>query len=96
MFTPNELGPVADGFTLTVGPNPTAGTATVRFTLTEAQPVRLALYDVTGREVAVVEGSYAAGPGSVTVPTASLAPGVYVLRFDGRDGRVSQTVSVIR
>ena len=93
---PNELGPVAEGFSLTVGPNPARGDATVRFSLTEAQDVRLALFDVTGRQVAVVSGTYAAGPGAVALPTARLAPGVYVLRFDGRDGQVSQTVSVVR
>ena len=93
---PNEVGPEAEGFSLTVGPNPARGDATVRFSLTGAQDVRLALYDITGRQVAVVAGSYGAGPGAVVLPTASLAPGVYVLRFSGRDGGVSQTVSVVR
>ena len=94
--TPNELGPVADGFSLSVGPNPTRGDATVRFSLTEAQNVDIALYDVTGRRVAQVSGTFPAGPGAVALPTAGLAPGVYVMRFDGPDGRVSQTVSVVR
>ncbi len=92
----NDLGPVADGFALSVGPNPTRGDATVRFSLTEAQQVQVALYDVTGRRVAEVSGTYPAGPSAVSLPTAGLATGVYVVRFDGRDGRVSQTVSVVR
>ena len=42
---------------------------------------RVALYDVLGREVAVAaQGERAAGPHTVALDTAGLAPGVYVVR----------------
>ena len=94
--TPVAGGPEA-AFSLAVGPNPTRGDATVRFALDRAQRARLALYDVLGREVAVVaEGAFAAGEATAAVPTAGLPAGVYVLRLQGEAGAVAQTLSVVR
>ncbi len=88
-------GPEA-AFSLTVGPNPTRGDATVRFTLDRAQRARLALYDVLGREVSVVEGTFGAGESSARLATSALPAGVYVLRLEGEAGTVSRSVSVVR
>ena len=94
--TPVAGGPEA-AFSLAVGPNPTRGDATVRFTLGRAQRARIALYDVLGREVAVVaEGAFAAGEASAVAPTAGLPAGVYVLRLQGEAGAVARTLSVVR
>ncbi len=89
-------GPSA-AFALTVGPNPTRGDATVRFTLDRAQDARLALYDVLGREVSVVAaGAFGAGQASATVATSGLPAGVYVLRLDAEAGTVTRPISVVR
>ncbi|MEM1116906.1 MAG: T9SS type A sorting domain-containing protein [Bacteroidota bacterium] len=94
--TPVEGGPEA-AFALTVGPNPTAGDATVRFSLDEAQDVRIALYDVLGRQVAIVaEGAFGAGEQVARVATGSLPAGVYVLRLDGETAAASRQISVVR
>ena len=96
LATPVEGGPEA-AFALSVGPNPVRGEATVRFSLVEAQGVRIALYDVLGREVAVVaEGSLSAGPHTARVAATSLPAGVYVLRLDGEGMSASRQISVVR
>ncbi len=92
----DEAAPEA-GLALAVGPNPTRGDATVRFSLDRAQRVEIALYDVLGRRVATVaEGAFAAGAATATVPTATLSTGVYVLRLQGEAGAVARPLSVVR
>ncbi len=60
-------------------PNPFAGTATLRFGLAEAGDVRLAVYDVLGREVAVLaDGLAEAGTHEVSLSGRGLAAGTYV------------------
>ena len=61
-------------------PNPSSGAAAVAYALPEAAVVRLAVYDVTGREVAVlVDGERAAGRHRAAL--GALAPGVYLVRL---------------
>ena len=68
-------------------PNPFTGEATVRFSVPEASPVRLALYDALGREVAVAfEGTAEPGEHAVTVG-GGLSPGLYLVRFDAPGAR---------
>ncbi|MEM1054397.1 MAG: reprolysin-like metallopeptidase [Bacteroidota bacterium] len=65
-----------------IAPNPTRGAARVPFTLAEAGEVRVAVYDVQGREVAVLaEGHHAAGSQEAIWAAGDLAPGVYVVRL---------------
>ena len=77
-------------------PNPTSGTA--RFTLTppEAAHMTVELIDVHGRVVAVPFQGAASGPTTVTVETAGLAPGVYVLRLDTGYEVHTRRVTVVR
>ncbi len=63
-------------------PNPVSGTAPVAFVLAEEGAARLAVYDLLGREVAVlVEASLAAGAHEVAFEAGRLAAGVYLLRL---------------
>ena len=72
---------VSGGLALSVRPNPVHGTATVGLTLDAPSAVRLALYDVLGREVAVLaEGAYGAGPLTAALDGTGLPGGVYLLR----------------
>ena len=90
-------GPEAGSFRLAVAPNPTAGNATVRVSLDRAQDVRVALYDMLGREVALVaEGQLAAGETPVTVSTSGLPAGIYVLRLTGESAAATTRLSVVR
>ncbi|WP_228350167.1 T9SS type A sorting domain-containing protein [Rhodocaloribacter litoris] len=68
-------------------PNPFSAATTFRFALPETAPVRLAVFDVLGRRVAVVaEGVYPAGTHEVRWHAASLPGGVYVYRLETREG----------
>jgi hypothetical protein len=68
---------------LPAGPNPFASSTTLRFALAEGGPVRIAIHDVRGREVAVLSDSrYEAGEFSVTWDGTDgkgepLGPGIY-------------------
>ena len=64
-------------------PNPFSSSTEIRFALPEAAAVRLAVYDVTGREVAVLaEGSFPAGEHGATWRPAGLSSGVYLVRLE--------------
>ena len=84
-----EAGPDAEALSLgAVHPNPVVGTASVSFRLGAAAAVRLAVFDVLGREVRVLtDGARAAGTYTESVATAGLPAGVYVVRLDA-SGRV--------
>ncbi|HYE95189.1 MAG TPA: T9SS type A sorting domain-containing protein [Rubricoccaceae bacterium] len=66
-------------------PNPFSATTTLRFAVSEAQHVTVALYDVTGRRVAVLfEGRMPADrQETVQVDGAPLPAGTYVVRLEG-------------
>ena len=67
-------------------PNPFNPATTISFRLPEANHVRLAVYDVTGREVAVlVNETLPSGSHSVTFEAGSIATGVYIYRLQAGD-----------
>jgi len=82
---------------LTLGPvypNPFNATVTISFMLPQASAVRLALYDVTGREAAVIaQGSYAAGSHSVSWIADNVAGGLHFLRLTS--GSQSRTAKLM-
>ncbi len=82
---------------LAVAPNPLAGQATVRYALAEAGAVRLAVYDVLGREVAVLADEHREGGAHEAAFDASALPaGAYVVRL-AAGGRVeTRRVTVLR
>jgi enterochelin esterase-like enzyme len=78
-------------------PNPTAGRAALTYTLTEPAHVRIALYDILGREVAVlVEGARPTGQHEVTVDASRLAPGLYVARLQAGSEVATRRLTVVR
>ena len=92
----NELPPSLADAPLAF-PNPTAGAATVAFTLAEAGDVSVDVFDVLGRRVATLaDGSAAAGPVRLDVPTGALAPGTYVVRVLTDAGAASTRLTVTR
>ena len=83
----NESGAPAAALSAEVYPNPFGDGATLRFVLEEAGPVRAVLYDVLGREVAVLAaGDRAAGSHTVSVSGSALPPGAYFLRLETAAG----------
>lgn len=78
-------------------PNPTTGTARVRFELDRPGAARLALVDALGREVAVLaDGTYSADVHDVALDARGLAAGVYVLRLTAADAVATARLSVVR
>ncbi len=94
-----STGPTAgaDVFALgAVAPNPTRGGARVRFTLPDAQTVRLSVTDLLGREVALlVDGPAPAGASEAALP-ADLPSGVYLVRLVGAGAEATRRVTVVR
>ncbi len=67
-------------------PNPFTAQTSLGFSLAEAAEVRLAVYDVLGREVAVlVDGPVEAGAHAATFEARGLASGTYVYRLVAGD-----------
>ena len=78
-------------------PNPAAGTATLAFHLAEAGPVRLDVFDVMGRRVAVlVDEARSAGPYEVAFDTSGLSGGVYLVRLGAGGETVARPLAVAR
>ncbi len=68
--------------TVGAAPNPFVGRTTLRYAVEAPSAVRLAVYDVLGREVALlVDGAVEAGQHEATFDARGLAPGVYVYRL---------------
>jgi hypothetical protein len=89
--------PPATAVSLVAVPNPSHGAATLRFTLPEAGAVRLAAYDVLGREVAVLaDGEATAGSHEVRLDRGSLAPGAYLLRLKASGTVATHRLTVLR
>jgi V8-like Glu-specific endopeptidase len=73
-------------------PNPFSGRTTLSFSVAEDSDVRLAVYDVLGREVAVlVDGRLGAGTHTAAFEASGLAAGTYVYRLiEGNDVQVGR------
>lgn len=81
----------------TPAPNPASAQTTLTYTLAELSTVRLALYDILGREVAVVvEGTKPAGQHEAALDASRLAPGLYVARLTAGGEVVARRLTVVR
>ena len=74
---------------LEVFPNPTSGAVTVEVGLEVAARVRVAVYDVQGREVAVMHNGPLASGQRLEVETAAWPAGAYVVRVEDEAGRTA-------
>jgi hypothetical protein len=76
-------------------PNPADNTLNIGFTLDDAQNVKIELCDVSGRLVdAEVEERYMAGYHHVTMQTAALAEGMYIVRMTTEKGIVQKKIII--
>jgi pimeloyl-ACP methyl ester carboxylesterase len=88
---------VPDKVTLTSYPNPMQEQATLEYTLPEAEEVRLTVYDVLGRRVAVLEkGRVRAGRHQVQLEGNRLSSGVYFGRLQAGGQTRTQKITVVR
>ncbi|WP_179862149.1 T9SS type A sorting domain-containing protein [Longibacter salinarum] len=78
-------------------PNPVISTSKIRYALPEQANVRVALYDVLGREVRVLEqGARAAREHSVSFDASGLSSGVYFIRLEAMGQTKTTRVSVVQ
>lgn len=78
-------------------PNPFNPTTTFEFGLNDAQNVRLAVYDLMGREVSVLVDDYrSAGTYQITFDAAHLPSGLYVYRLDTDSGSRLRTMTLLK
>lgn len=96
--TANEGGPNANGYALSSSrPNPVNSTSSFTVTVPTSQDVRVAVYDVTGREVAVLmDDTRPAGSHTIQWDASAVPSGVYMVRMTSGSEVLSQTVSVAR
>ena len=95
--TAAEGGASASGLALAAGPNPASGAVRLSYALADAGPVRLAVFDALGREVAVAEaGTRGAGTHPASLDASSLPPGVYAVRLVTAEGTASVPITVVR
>ena len=83
--------------TLTATPNPVRGRLAVAFGTEGGVPVRASVYDVLGREVAVLaDHAFEAGRHEMALDTAAMPSGVYVVRVVAGDAVQTKQVTVVR
>ncbi len=95
--TANDAAEKTEGVLLSIWPNPAHGTAQVRFTVTEAGPAHLSVYDALGREVArAYEGVVMPEMQSVPLDVSAWTAGVYVVRLVAGGGVQTARLVVVR
>ena len=94
--TATESGSEPLSLVLTASPNPTAGPVHVSFEA-PAGPVRLSVYDVLGRKVAVVLDRPLGGDSrTVEIDTSRFPAGTYTVRLVTPDGSAAAFFTVTR
>ncbi len=82
---------------LSVYPNPSAGGATVALTLDAASEVRVVVYDVLGRQVAVLHaGPLSMGEHAFALDRRTLPAGLYLVQAEGGGQRFTERTTLVR
>lgn len=79
-------------------PNPFQGTTTVTFVAPESGHARMALYDIQGRQIAILfdQVVQADQHERVTIDASNLAVGTYIYTLELGNERVSRQLQVVR
>jgi hypothetical protein len=83
-------------------PNPARGTTTLRFSLTQRGPVKLALFDAAGRRVTTIaDGVMDAGMHTATLQLRDgagreLPAGLYLARFEAEGRTITRRVVAVK
>ncbi len=96
--TPDDGRGTMDVFALDQNyPNPFNPSTQIRFTLQSSDVTRLTVYDVVGREVAVlVNGTMPAGSHSVNFDASTLTSGVYVYKLEAGGQVMTKRMTLIK
>jgi len=79
-------------------PNPLSSSATIPFSLEEAGPVTIIVYDVLGRRVATILSGdkRPAGRNQAEFKAKNLAAGVYFVKMEANQKSVSRKITIVR
>ena len=78
-------------------PNPFNPETTIEFGIERAQHVRLAVYDVLGRQVRLIHEGYTnAGTLQVSFNVPDLASGLYLYRLESEDGSITRKMTLVK
>jgi hypothetical protein len=78
-------------------PNPFNPSTTIRYELSQSSVVRLSVYDVVGREIAVlVDGKREAGVHEVSFDASALSSGVYLYKLQAGEFVQSRKLVLVR
>ena len=78
---------------LSIFPNPTIGSATVRFSLTSSTNARVTMLDMLGREVSVIaNGTLSAGEQQFQINRNGLAGGIYMIKVEADGEQIVKRV----
>lgn len=78
-------------------PNPFNPSTSIEFKLDHSQKVRLAVYDMLGREIAVLaDGQQTAGTYRVTFNATDLASGLYLYQLRTENGTVTKKMTLLK
>lgn len=100
-FTGTSLSAADDvprsGFDLDFYPNPASGLVTVSYSVEDPGPVEVAIYDLLGRRVLLLDGGYkASGSHRVESDLSSLVSGTFFIRLQAADRTVTRSFALIR
>jgi hypothetical protein len=91
------IAEVTGGLAVAVGPNPFRTTTAIAYALAQDAPVRLAVYDVLGRQVALlVDEEVQAGTHTATFDGSSLPAGTYLYRLEAGAQTATGQVTLVR
>ena len=96
--TPNATQASAGEVTLDfAAPNPSRGQVRISYMLSETSAVRLAIYDLMGRQVAIlVDGMRPAGEHDAAWDGSGLSAGVYFYRLEASGAALTKTLALVR
>jgi hypothetical protein len=82
---------------VSASPNPFNPATTIRFTLPQATPVNLSIYDISGRLVSpLLDGFRAAGTHEVTFDASGFPSGIYFARIEAGDFAAIQKLVLLK
>lgn len=79
-------------FNLSIYPNPATNLTTIRYNLPDAKAITLKLYNITGSLVKAHENPSPTKDGIIFLDTKALPSGVYILRFNSGDIKVTRKI----
>jgi len=81
-----------------IGPNPTRGKLFINFHLDKPAPVKISLFDLTGRRIAALyDSKIPSGKHRLTLTLPErLSSGIYFLIFEAEDCRASEKIVLRR